>query len=354
MEARSSHLTMRTDGAFVVDSSGQRQFKQKSQVSFDSPVPPRLPLSDEEFVQGAVVPGKAKSLNQLLIFTTVENLLANGGNLTTLKENDTIELALKTFKETEVQSVPVYDASGKFVRILNISEIFFYFSGIEQDNWEGFFLKTIGSLCNDGLAAESPMIPIGTTMSEVVKTLATGVHHVGILDPFSHVLFNIISQLFVVRFIAKNISLVPRDLRLLPVQSFMKQIVNVQTIPSDTSTREAFEYLFKGNISAAAVVHHISGSLMDTVSTTDLVGVVYDRFKHLHRPLIEFLYATRRTKALKPPITCRMEDTFEYVLLKLASTGVHRLWVVDSKTQLQYLGLVNLTNVMEAIVRTFE
>ena len=57
---------------------------------------------------------------------------------------------------------------------------------------------------------------------------------------------------------------------------------------------------------------------------------------------------------MQPPITCRTEDTLEYVIMKLAATGVHRLWVVDSETQLQYLGLVNLTNVLETIANTLD
>lgn len=42
------------------------------------------------------------------------------------------------------------------------------------------------------------------------------------------------SQMFMVEFIAKNISLLPKELRGLPVQQFMKQIVSVKNIPSDT------------------------------------------------------------------------------------------------------------------------
>lgn len=46
-------------------------------------------------MQGAAVPSKAKSLGQLLSLTTVENLLANGGNIISVKEDDSIESVLK-------------------------------------------------------------------------------------------------------------------------------------------------------------------------------------------------------------------------------------------------------------------
>jgi len=302
------------------------------------------PLSDEDYVSGAAIPHKAKSMSQLLEFTTVENVLGNGANFT---EEDTVESALKTFKELEVQGAPVYDTNGKFLRILSISDIFDCFCSVQHENLDFFFKQSIKTIA-DLTSSNTPMTPIGTPLSEVIRTLATGAHHVGVLDNFSRSLFNIISQLSVVRFIAKHISLIPRELRQLPVSNFMKQIVSVNTIPSDTSTREAFDYLFKGNISAAAVVN-LDGRIVDTVSTTDLVGVVCDHFEHINLPIVNFLQATRRTKAVKPPISCRLEDTFEYVILKLASTGVHRLWVVDSGTQQFYLGLVNLTNVLEFV-----
>lgn len=346
------------DDTFIDSLGDTIQHKQKlltgKDVTVSAPPSSSSSISDEAFVQGAPVPAKAKSLNQLLTFTTVENLLTQGQTIN-LNDESSVEEVLQAFKDSELQFAPVYNAHGDFVRILNISDIFFYFCGIQQDDLRTFFTQKVKHLwANDNLKQTSPLVPLGTSLAEVIKTLSTGQHYVGVADKFSNTLFTIVSQLLVVHFIAKNISIIPTDLRNLPVQQFMKQIVQVKTIPSDTSTRESFEYLFMDNISAAAVVNRISGSIMDTISTTDLVGVVYDRFKYLERPVVDFLNATRRTKTVKPPITCRTEDTLEYVIMKLASTGVHRLWVVDSATQLQYLGLVNLTNVLEAIAQMLD
>jgi CBS-domain-containing membrane protein len=333
-----------------VNALGQKQYREKAIIDEGTTPQAVLAAGDAQFVQGEAIPAKAKSFNQLLTSTTVENLLANGGNIIALQVDDTIESALQVFKDAEIQAAPVYDAGGNFVRILNLTDIFYYFCGIQQDSLEGFLKQKVDTLwANDNMTQESPLVPIGTTLAEVTKSLATGKHHVGILDKFTNSMFNIISQLAMVEFIAKNISLLPRHLRDRPVQDFMKQIIHVNTVPSDTSTRESFEYLFTDKISAAAVVNRLTGTIMDTISTTDIVGVLYDRFKYLDRPVVEFLNATRRTKAIKPPITCRGEDTLEYVIMKLASTGVHRLWVVDSETQLLYLGLVNLTNVLEVV-----
>jgi len=341
------------------DSLGdQKAFTQKQAniISGDLSRPSKIPLSEEELVQGAIIPCRANTLAQLLSSTTVENLL-NGGNLVSLSEDSTIEEALKMFKDTEVQAIPLYDSKEKFSRILDIRDIFYYFCLCKHEDLELFFQRTVKDLFGTEpplRSRETKMMPLGTLLSEAVKILSTGIHHIGVLDDATGSIFNIISQLSVIKFIAKNISLVPRDLRLLPVNQFMRQMVHVKNIPSDTSTRESFEYLFTDDVSAAAVVNYITGDIMDTVSTFDLVGVVHDRFKYLDRTVIDFLYATRRTKALKPPITCKLEDTLEYVVLKLASTGVHRLWVVDSANQLRYLGVASLTDVLKAIAQSLE
>jgi len=324
----------------------------QSTPSYDRPILPETPM-----VEGTVIPSRAKTLTQLISSTTVENLLKNEENVVSLNEENTIEDALKAFKDTEVQAMPLYDGGGKFLRVIEIRDIFYYFCCNEAEDLEFFFKRSLKNLFGSGLALpskDSPLIPIGTLLSEVVKTLSTGIHHVGVLDELSHSLFIIISQLYVVQFIAKNISLMSPELRHLPVSQFMHQIVTVMNIPSDTRTRAAFEYLFTDNVSAAAVVHHLTGDIVDTISTTDIVGVLYDRFSHLQKPVVDFLFATRRTKALKPPITCKMDDTFEYVIMKLASTGVHRLWVVDSATQSRYLGLVSLTDVLFTISQNLE
>jgi len=316
-----------------------------------SPPPTPLPSPCEDDIAGEVIPARATNMRQLLVFTTVENLLMRGGNIIALKDSDTVEHALQIFREYEIQSAPVYSGED-FLGLVDTSDILSFFCSIERErpNIKHTFLKhTLQNLIEIARCTAIPVVPIGCPLSEVMKILATGnTHRVEIFDDQTHSLFNIVSQLSIIQFVGKNISLLLPEQRSKPVSEFMKWMNCIRTIPSDTSTYNTFGYLYNDGISAAAVVDSTSGKVIDTISTTDLIGLIDDGFEYLESSIVDFLCATRRTKALKPPITCQLSDTLEYVLIKLASTKVHRLWVTEAETN-RYLGLVNLTNVLEAL-----
>jgi len=317
-----------------------------------SPTPTPVPSPSEEWIAGEVIPARAVNVEQLLRFTTVENVLANcWGNIISLKESDTVEQALKIFREYEMQSAPVYNGD-KFLGLVDTTDILSFFCSLEYNlpyMKQTSLKQTLKNLIEIARFSPIPVVAIGTPLSQVVKILAKGsAHRVKVLDEKTHSLFNLISQLSIIRFVAKNISLLLPEQRNKPVSEFMKWMNCIRTIPSDTRTYESFGYLYNDGISAAAVIDSTTGMIIDTVSTTDLIGLIDDGFEYMEKSIVEFLAATRRTKALKPPITCHLSDTLEYVLIKLASTKVHRLWVIEESTNL-YLGLVNLTNVMEAL-----
>jgi len=269
-------------------------------------------------------------------------------------DTDTVETTLQSFRDNEVHSVPVYSSAdkSKFLGLVDTADIMEYFFSLKREDLDTRFFQTpVGELIEISKFNPTPMVSIGTSLIEVLQTLEKGeTHRVGVLDPSSGALYNIISQMSLLRFISRNISLMDGELRDKLVSTFMKKIVTVENIPSDTNTFSAFEYLFKRNISAAAVVD-VDGNLVDTLSTTDIVGFLYDRFSNIDNSVMKFLSSTRRTKSFKPPIVCTLIDTFEYVIMKLTSTHVHRLWVVEDN---RYLGLVNLTNVLHAVAHFVE
>jgi len=304
-----------------------------------------------ENVSGSYIPPRAKTLEQLLRYTTVEHLLADHGALHSVCSTDTVEVTLQCFRDNGIQSVPVYssDDKSKFLGLVDTADIMEYFFSLSREQLDTHFFQTpVGDLIEISKFNPTPMVSVGTSLMQVLQILEKGeTHRVGVLDPNSGTLYSVISQMLLTEFIGRNISLLEQDIRNRPASEFMKTIVQVENIPFDTKTASAFEYLFKRNISAAAIVNE-AGIVVDTLSTSDIVGFLYDRFKNIDESVMKFLYATRRTKALKPPIVCGLTDTLEYAILKLASTHVHRLWVVISDSN-QYLGLVNLTNVLHAL-----
>lgn len=310
-------------------------------------------LDQVQNVAGHYIPPKAKNLDELLQYTTVEHLLCAHGQIHSALDTDTVETALQLFRDHGIQAVPVYNSkkSNKFIGLVDNKDILDFFFSLSKEQLHTHFMQTkLANIIELSKLEDTPMVSVGTPLSEVLQTLSKGeVHRVGVRDPNSNSLYNIISQMSIVQFIARNISLIDQGTRDTPVSKFMKQIVTIENIPVDTTTLDAFNYLFRRNIGAAAVVD-LMGRLVDTLSVTDIIGFLYDNdFSQLDQSISSFLLATRRTKAYKPPIVCHMSDTYEYVALKLASTKVHRLWVVKENEDTRYLGLVNLSNVLSVL-----
>ena len=69
-----------------------------------------------------------------------------------------------------------------------------------------------------------------------------------------------------------------------------------------------------------------------------------ENFNDLLLPVVEFL---KKTKRLHAPIVVRAETSFETIVLKLAVTKVHRVWVVDDYER--PIGIVSLTDVMRLL-----
>jgi CBS-domain-containing membrane protein len=63
------------------------------------------------------------------------------------------------------------------------------------------------------------------------------------------------------------------------------------------------------------------------------------------------LFLEKRVADLKhqriPPKTCTMQSTLETVVLKMAATHVHRIWIVDEHQH--PIGLVSTTDLMNAL-----
>eukprot|EP01112_Ceratiomyxa_fruticulosa_P022978 TRINITY_DN85_c0_g1_i1.p1 TRINITY_DN85_c0_g1~~TRINITY_DN85_c0_g1_i1.p1 ORF type:complete len:365 (-),score=72.88 TRINITY_DN85_c0_g1_i1:142-1236(-) len=335
----------------------QETFTSQGVVSLGAPSQIQK-LSEEENVVGYVVPAKAKNLSQLLENTTVDDVLAHRGHLVTLNDTDSVNEALRTLRDSGVSSAPVYDVGHKFMGMVDMKDFLEYLfpllekRGDDVDFDEDFLKQPVGNVVESSRSNPTVMVDHGTTLLSVLNTLSQDRNYrVGVLERKDHTVFNIVSQLSLIKFFAKNISIFPEILLSFRVVDFMEQMVESFSIPSDTTTLKTLKYLHREQISGAPVVDCISGQIIDTFSCTDLQGFVFGgpKFSFLEKSVVEFLSSARRTKSIKPPITCNPNDTLESVLLKLAGTGVHRLWVISE--DLEYRGLVNLTHLLDFIRR---
>eukprot|EP01111_Echinosteliopsis_oligospora_P004058 TRINITY_DN1640_c0_g1_i1.p1 TRINITY_DN1640_c0_g1~~TRINITY_DN1640_c0_g1_i1.p1 ORF type:complete len:368 (+),score=113.51 TRINITY_DN1640_c0_g1_i1:1071-2174(+) len=315
-------------------------------------------------VTGNVIPPKAKTIAQLIATTAVEDLVVDRGSLVSLFASDDVCLALRTVKDSGLHAVPIYDPNDKFLGLFDCHDALAYFCSMKDDTPLSVFLNhPISDLAGTASSSEDKItvMKIGTPLNDVIKVIInqSSTRRVEVID-HAHVspsLFNVVSEMSVIKFIAKNISLLEKEVANMKVSEIMCQIIDVDTIPSDTIARDAFKYIhnrISRDVGAAAVVDCNTGNIVDTLSVSDIIGFTHEQASDmLSHSVLDYLATTRRTKCLKPPITVTMDDTMENVILKLSSVQVHRLWVVDSTTS-RYLGFITTTHVLSSLSRKLE
>ena len=107
----------------------------------------------------------------------------------------------------------------------------------------------------------------------------------------------------------------------------------------------AFYQMWFHKVSGVAVVDG-NGALLANLSVTDLKGLSQENFPSLLDPVLEFNDKQVVYKKITP-LTVTPDTTFETVVLKIAATGVHRLWIVDKEKK--PAGIISLTDVMNLL-----
>jgi len=189
-----------------------------------------------------------------------------------------------------------------------------------------------------------PVFPfkLNTPLLQLMNTFSFGIHRVPVINDNNKIL-NFISQMDLLRFLTQNIYLLDeRGIGKKTLDELGIGRSSVLFVRADAMVLLTMKCMIAKKVSAMPVLDKDTGRLIANFSVSDLRGLGPNELPHLLRPLIEFL-SIFNVKSLYP-LTCKPTDTLEYVMLKLAATNVHRLWVVDSQQRL--IGVVSLTDVM--------
>jgi len=185
-------------------------------------------------------------------------------------------------------------------------------------------------------------VKITTSLVQLLEIFSFGVHRVPVISDDNKVI-NFISQTDLLRFFSENLYLLgERGIGKKTLDELGIGRTSVYFVRSDAMTLLTLSVISAKKVSALPVLDKDTGKLVATFSASDLRGMGPEDLPHLLQPLLQFL-ATHNLKSLYP-LTCKVTDTFEYVMCKLAATKVHRVWVVDDNLQL--VGVVSLTDVM--------
>ena len=128
----------------------------------------------------------------------------------------------------------------------------------------------------------------------------------------------------------------------------MEHWEGIYSIPIHTKALEAFDLIESRRVKGVGIVNS-ENQLIHNLSTTDLKGLCDAHFLRLFLPVPDFLKETYADsqRILTPPLTCTPESSLRTVLLQLACSCLHRIYVIDGEGK--PLGVVTCTDLINIL-----
>jgi CBS domain-containing protein len=214
------------------------------------------------------------------------------------------------------------------------------------------------------LASRNPFVAVekGSSLLALVKLLlslrGTRVRRVAVLDPASGKVVNVVSQMALVQFVAKQLNVVDENLDHVHLPELKQTIAATGcasrpaiTIDETATAYDAFQKLVATAVGGLAVVDahgHVTGNL----SARDIKNFVkHPRASLLRMPVRQFI-AELRNEAIdiRVPLFAVTDATLvRRAVLLFAGSRVHRLYIVDNELAPRAVGVFALSDVIKAL-----
>jgi CBS domain-containing protein len=312
-----------------------------------------------------------KSIEQLLEETSIKTLICESPSrpIVSIPATATISEAINVLSKNNLLSVlvedPAIDAKKKYLGFVDMFDILGYVIKTyteEKEISDGQKWLTwshdIGQLTYKGkLFAIHPIkdcidlskinpfcsVHISSLLPPLLYIFKRGVHRAAVVDDDDKVV-HVVTQSTVIQFLARHINHFGR-IATTTIEKIGLGFQTVLYVNPEVRAIHAFYQMWFHKVSGVAVVDG-NGALLANLSVTDLKGLSQENFPSLLDPVLEFIDKQVKYKKI-PPITVTPDTTFETVVLKIAATGVHRLWIMDKDKK--PVGLVSLTDVMNLL-----
>lgn len=278
--------------------------------------------------------------------------------------NDSVGEAAKLLAVRNLYSLPVL-RDGQCVGLVDFSDLLDALCNIvgevNEENakekitnaiayGKTFVELSVGSVMNASGKNPYISVPLSGSIYDAVELLANGAQRLPLVDEGNNVL-TIISPSLVIKHLAHVIS--EPSLHCILSQALGDgSNKDVVTVPPEMSVIEAAHLMRKSGLTSVGIVEE--GNLISALSLKD--------FKCLHSPesfvklfqtVDSFVSDIRQhtSKAIFPAIHCTPEHTLENILLRLAATGIHRMFVVQPGTR-RPVGIISLRDILKLIVES--
>jgi len=281
----------------------------------------------------------------------------------------TVAATLKIFQENKLTSIPIRDVFTNyctgFIDLLDILAFLIKCCSSPINNsdqllqiWNQFSLQEVGQLTD--YIKRNPYIPFtqNQTIFEIFnslfeKNMIGSITKVPILELNNSELkiVQILSYSRVNNFVAEHNSALDRDWVTRNLDNVFNQSKwgKVPTILPNVIAIDAFNAMYRNGLPYLAIVDQM-GQLVGNVSATDLEGLATGSFDRLFLPITDYLKEFYKdvNEIMTPPIVVKLVDTLESVVLKLAASLKHRVYVIDNSNR--PIGVITLIDIMELLV----
>jgi CBS domain-containing protein len=283
-------------------------------------------------------------------------------NVIVVKSTETPAQGFEKLHKHNILSAPVFDeAEKKYIGFLDIRDLVSY-TVYTYQNRNTIAYATPGpiyhtlveSVTVTYLARRNPFHPVGLDASlyDVAKSLANGAHRVPVVDAEGN-LHSIISQSNLIHLFNHHLDALNKEASLM-LKDISLGTSPVVSVSRDTSTIETFKLMDNTRKYGVAIVD-TDGKLMGNISGKDLKLFIESSSSYdvLNLPIMQFL-SLIRSDAIDiraPTISVNLHETLSIVIKKLAATGVHRLYVVNSSEDYSPVRVVSLTDTLKFVLQ---
>ena len=286
--------------------------------------------------------------------------------ITTFLKTDKLSYVFRTLIEKGYHSAPVTDQFNTYVGMITLANILE--AAIDVFGKDVFRpIKGSQSYINEkqqwsnkqvqDVMLKSPTLDENQSLLTAIELLdrnSSGgpLHEMAVINRSQNVV-GIVTHMSIIQYLYENIDSYPflqntsiRDIR---PYNF------VRTFPETARTIEAFKMMVAENISGVGVVND-DNELTDVISITDLKGIDPDSltFRWLWNTIPYFKDQIRDNDVSTPtsPVAISKDDapSFTDVLNLMAEKEVHRVFLVNSSTDLQVLDVISCTDMIAYIL----
>eukprot|EP01128_Nolandella_sp_AFSM9_P001530 TRINITY_DN11711_c0_g1_i1.p1 TRINITY_DN11711_c0_g1~~TRINITY_DN11711_c0_g1_i1.p1 ORF type:complete len:376 (+),score=45.90 TRINITY_DN11711_c0_g1_i1:84-1211(+) len=291
---------------------------------------------------------------QSLRNVTAGNLVADQPALVTATLTDSVEVVLQLMARHHIVSLPLMNEAHQFVGIISLQDL--VLDLVWRPEERSRLPSTLTRQVRDvyALREEAKQLWVLQETDSILSCLgpmSSGVHRALVPKQAAEgrgLTYSVLSQFDIVRFLHAH----KREFAALLEKSIGDMHLGVkytlETVTADQKTFDCFKKLGDEYVSAVAIIDNMDGSLVGTLSATDLRGFTVAQLPYLGKSLQDFLFSQHG--AIKPPIFTTNSSSLETVIDLLLDNRVHRVWIVKDRMP---TGVVTLTDLLDCVYKFY-